>query len=696
MNNQISKRFKILFVALFILLNTLNCYLLTTNLVFRELSPYPRNIFMVTNSFFGDFGFMVIFLSLSLLLFKNDYNRMRFLMIVSIFLSGLYFAFSVYFGYYGMMFSFYNLAAFASEGGGDAVGFLLQSVFTLLAYSKPFFLLSSLVLILLFIFKVHKHRKNKDTRQYSFLKNPDRFSIGLSLLIVGALIMGSSLSAYRYEIDDTWYEDNTTPLYGTQTIGFLNYYLYDAYSYFFTSKEGYSDETKEELLDQIAAFREAMQTSPIDGAVVGNSQYEGVFAGKNLLLIQLESMNNFVIGLKVEVDGEWVEVTPNLNKMLSSSVYLNNYYTTVGIGNTSDSDFTNMTGLYPVGSIYTVYEYANVLYPSLPRMFKDEGYRTFSSHANTGIFYERAKLFPKLFGFDQHYAEEDFDISEAQLIHTWLNDVDFLKNTIDLMADDASSQPVFTYALTISAHIPYRQPTDSVATEGWFVGKPNLLPQDFEIVENDSLNSQFVGYLEHISYADYAIGEAMAYLETSGLADDTIVVLYGDHGCGLDIYDMFYENNEIFQNEINDLIVDSGLPTQILLERQMLSNIPFIIFNPNYEEESTLLPAQTISLVRGTTSMVRTMASLFGLDPEYYFGVDALSDQKTFTYNPRNHDIFADGIVISGTSQDYVIFDEAYQDFYNYEKRQAIIKAFQNYKDLNDKVLKYEIFPPRP
>ncbi|MGD9886928.1 MAG: LTA synthase family protein [Bacilli bacterium] len=696
MNNQISKRFKILFVALFILLNTLNCYLLTTNLVFRELSPYPRNIFMVTNSFFGDFGFMVVFLSLSLLLFKNDYNRMRFLMIVSIFLSVLYFAFSLYFGYYGMMFSFYNLAAFASEGGGDAIGFLLQSIFTLLAYSKPFFLLSSIVLILLFFFNVHKHRKNIETRQYSFLKNADRFSIGLSLLIVGVLIMGSSLSAYRYEIDDTWYEDNTTPLYGAQTIGFLNYYLYDAYSYFFTSKEGYSDETKEELLDQISAFREAMQTSPIDGAVVGNSQYEGAFAGKNLLLIQLESMNNFVIGLKVEVDGEWVEVTPNLNKMLASSVYLNNYYTTVGIGNTSDSDFTNMTGLYPVGPIYTVYEYANVLYPTLPRMFKDEGYRTFSSHANTGIFYERATLFPELFGFDQHYAEEDFDISEDQLIHTWLNDADFLKTTIDLMADNESNQPIFTYALTISAHIPYRQPTDSIATDGWFVGKPNLLPQDFQIVENDSLNSQFVGYLEHISYTDYAIGEAMAYLEASGLADDTIVVLYGDHGCGLDIHEMFYENNKIFQNEINDLIVDSGLPTQILLERQMLSNIPFIIYNPNYEEESTLLPAQIISLVRGTTSMVRTMASLFGLDPEYYFGVDALSNQKTFTYNPRNHDIFADGIVISGTSQDYVIFDEAYQDFYDYEKRQAIIKAFQNYKDLNDKVLKYEIFPPRP
>ncbi|HPX84007.1 MAG TPA: LTA synthase family protein [Bacilli bacterium] len=693
--NNLSKRFKIIYVALFIFLNTLNCYLLTTNFVFRDLSPYPRNIFMVTNSFFGDFGLMVVFLSLALILNKNDYNRMRCLMIISLGLSFLFFAFSIYFGYYGMMFSFYNLAAFSSAGGGDAVGFLFASLLTLLTYSKPFFWLSSLILVLMFCIGVRKHRKNPEIRQYSFLKKTDRFSIGLSLLVVGILIMSSSLSAYQMEIDDTWYEDNNTPLYGTQTIGFLNYYLYDAYSYLFTDKEGYSEEKKTEVLEQINAFREVEQISPIDGELVGNSPYEGVFAGKNLLLIQMESMNNFVIGLKVEIDGQWVEVTPNLNKMLASSVYFNNYYTTVGIGNTSDSDFTNMTGLYPVGPIYTVYEYANVLYPTLPRMFKAEGYRAISSHANTGIFYERSTLFPELFGFDKHYAEEDFTITEDQLIHTWLNDADFLKNTIDIMASDAVNQAVFAYALTISSHIPYRQPEESKARDSWFVGKPNLFPSNFHLIANETLNAQFIGYLEHCSYADYAIGQAMAYLHEKGLADSTIVALYGDHGCGFNIYEMFYENGALFQNEINEIITDSDLPTQILLERRMLSNIPFFIYNPNYEAESALLPAQTINLVRGTNSTVRTLASLFGLSTEYYFGVDALSSQKTFTYNPRNHDIFVDGMTISGTSQEYIINDDAYQDFYTEQKRQEILRVFQSHKDLNDKILKYEIFPPR-
>ncbi|MDD3107045.1 MAG: hypothetical protein PHP65_04510, partial [Bacilli bacterium] len=257
MEKNISKRFKMTYISLFILLNTLSCYLLTTNIVFRELSPYPRDVFMVTNSFFGDFGFMIVFISLALLIHKNDYNRMRFLMWASVFLSILYFAFTIYFGYYGMMFSFYNLAAFGSSGGGDAFGFLLASLITLLAYSKPYFLLPAIILIIMFSVGVRKHRKETLIRSYSFLANKNRFSIGTSLLIIGVLIMTSSLSSYRVQIDDTWYEDNTTPLYGAQTVGFLNYYFYDAYSYMFTSKEGYPEEKREELLEQLEAYRTA-------------------------------------------------------------------------------------------------------------------------------------------------------------------------------------------------------------------------------------------------------------------------------------------------------------------------------------------------------------------------------------------------------------------------------------------------------
>jgi len=695
MDNKIANRIKIIYVVAFISLNIISSFLLTTDIFLKNLSPYPRNLFMITNSFFGELGFMVIFLSFAILFFKTDYNRSKFLMIMSIVLSILYVVISVYFKYYGMFFSFYNLAAFSSTGGGDAFKFLLESLFLLLTNAEFFFLISAAIMSALFIVLFHKKRKDENFKKSSVIKGINRLVIGFGIFFVGMLIMINGLSAYKVEIDDTWYEDNTTPLYGAQTVGLFNYYFYDAYSYFFTNKENESQNKIEEIKIRLEEYKKSRQLSVINNREYDNSEFHGIYEDKNLLLLQVESLNNFVIGLTVDVDGKPVEITPNLNDIVNKSVYFNNYYTNVGIGNTSDSEFTALTGLYPVGLSYTVYEYADAQYPTLPRMFNEEGYYSYSAHANTGIFYERATLHRSLYGFDYHYAEEDFDIKEEDLIHTWLNDVSLLKESIDIMKEKSAEGPVFSFTLTISSHMPYKQPSNFLDNGNWFTGKDNLFVEDFELVNSITLNNQIVGYLEHASYTDYAIGEALKYLDETGLAEDTIVVLYGDHGSSIEAHQMFYENDEILTNDINEkfrYVEDED--QRKLLERRFMANVPCIIYDPSYTEDSVdSLEPQTIPLVRGISSTTRTLANLFGLEQTYYFGVDAMSDARTFTYNPRNNDIYADGIIISGQSLNYVI-DEGYEDFYTQKKIDSIVESFLNYKDFNDKILKYKIFSP--
>ena len=693
MNIKNQERIKIIFILCFFLLNIINCYLLTTDVFLRNLSPYPRDIFMITNSFLGDFGFLVVLFSIAVIIIKTDYNRIKYLMYVSIFLSIIYIGLTIYFGYYGMIFSFYNLKAFDSPGAGNAFKFLLDSLLILSVNAKPFFLMSAVTLIFLFLWFFRRHRRDQEFRSQSIVKGANRLSIGLSMFAIGILLMASSLSSYRVQIEDTWHKDNKTPLFGAQSIGLLNFYVYDAYNYFFTSNEDYNVEQITKIKQKIEELKESIRVSKIDNMQYGNNEnYTGIFKDKNLLLIQVESLNNFTIGLKVEIDGEMVEITPNLNRILDKSVYYNNYYANVGIGNTSDAEFTNLTGIYPVGPSYTVYEYNKVQYQTLPKLFRDEGYYTYSVHANTGIFYERSSLHPGLYGFDKHFAEENLNVSSEQLLHTWLNDLDMLRQSIDIMKEESANGPVFSFTITITNHMPYGQPTDNGKNSNWFNGKNNLFPEGFKLVNSPTLNNQLIGYLEHVSYTDYALGEAFKYLEETGLADNTIVMLYGDHGCGIRAYEMFYENPHLFSNEINPIIEANDSKLQILLERKMLSNVPLIIYDPAYNEES-ILKAQTIPLVRGFESASRTISNLFGLNPVYYFGVDALSDAVTFTYNPRTLDIFADGIVISATSKEYVITDPTYQDFYTTEKIDSIIQAFLEYKDFNDKILKYEIFP---
>ncbi|MDD4000589.1 MAG: hypothetical protein PHX62_06830 [Bacilli bacterium] len=153
---------------------------------------------------------------------------------------------------------------------------------------------------------------------------------------------------------------------------------------------------------------------------------------------------------------------------------------------------------------------------------------------------------------------------------------------------------------------------------------------------------------------------------------------------------MFYDYPNLFENEINPILsYYEDMTTRKSLERRMLSRVPFIIYDPSGED---LITPQTISLVRAHNSIARTVANLFGLNQTYYFGVNALSDTKTLVYNPRNFDIFVDGLTISGQSIEYVI-DDGYENIYDYEKMGVIVDAFRSEKDFNDKLLKTEIFP---
>ena len=65
----------------------------------------------------------------------------------------------------------------------------------------------------------------------------------------------------------------------------------------------------------------------------------GIFKDKNVILIQVESLENMAIGQSVG----GVEITPTLNKLVSAgspSLYFPNVYDQTKAGNSSDCDLT--------------------------------------------------------------------------------------------------------------------------------------------------------------------------------------------------------------------------------------------------------------------------------------------------------------------------------------------------------------------
>ena len=120
-------------------------------------------------------------------------------------------------------------------------------------------------------------------------------------------------------------------------------------------------------------------------------KFNQIGKGKNLIVIQLEAFQDFVIN--AEYNGQ--EITPNLNKLIDSdSIYFDNYFSNTGKGNTADAEFTSLNSIYPLinGEIYRLYE--ENTFNGLPWLLREQGYRAFAVHGFEGEFWNRESAYP--------------------------------------------------------------------------------------------------------------------------------------------------------------------------------------------------------------------------------------------------------------------------------------------------------------
>ena len=90
-------------------------------------------------------------------------------------------------------------------------------------------------------------------------------------------------------------------------------------------------------------------------SVTEPGKYFGIGKNRNLIVIQVESLQNFVVNKKY---GD-TEITPNLNYLINNdSFYFPNYYQQLGLGNTSDAEFITNNSIYPTteGQAYSLYQ----------------------------------------------------------------------------------------------------------------------------------------------------------------------------------------------------------------------------------------------------------------------------------------------------------------------------------------------------
>lgn len=343
------------------------------------------------------------------------------------------------------------------------------------------------------------------------------------------------------------------------------------------------------------------------------NEYTDIFAGKNIIAIHAESMQNFVIGL--EFNG--VEVTPNLNKLAATGIYFDNFYSQVSVGTSSDAEFTLNTSLMPANIGTAFGNYFDKEYVTIPKLLKEKGYYTFAMHGNNADYWNR-RVMHKNLGYDRLYAKADFEIDEV--IGLGLSDVSFFKQAVQkLKVIKEENDKFYGTFIMLTNHTPFSE-TDKYGEFDVSLKETVLNPETGvleEIVYPYMEGTKLGNYFKSVHYADYALGVFLEELEKNDLLENTVIVLYGDHDARLSESDYIRLYN---YDKTTDGILPETDPDYVEFNDysyELNRKVPFIIWSNDRTEK-----AETISNVMGMYDVMPTLGNMFGFYNEYALGHD--------------------------------------------------------------------------
>lgn len=296
----------------------------------------------------------------------------------------------------------------------------------------------------------------------------------------------------------------------------------------------------------------------------------GAALGRNLVMIQVESLQSFVIGLKI--DGN--EVTPVLNGLAKSALLATDLTDQTEQGRSSDAELATQASLLPPDRGAAAFLYPDNDFTGIAEMLAEHGYTTLSAVPFDGGFWNRRSTH-RAFGFRQSLFAGDF--GPGRSIGWGLNDRDFLLQALDRLAE--LHQPWCAYLLTLSLHHPF-----------------SGFPEELKVLDVGRWEGTPVGnYLHTMHHFDRALAGFMQMLDRRGLAGKTVVALWGDHDAGFE-----------WRPEIAELVGRPADAAGWYLSQQ----VPLLISAPGIEP-----PTGEVNVPAGHVDVAPTLLALLGIDP---------------------------------------------------------------------------------
>lgn len=289
----------------------------------------------------------------------------------------------------------------------------------------------------------------------------------------------------------------------------------------------------------------------------------------NVLFIMADDLR-----LNLGCYGDWAAVTPNIDRLSRRSVVFDRAYCQFPSCNASRTSM--LTGMRPDSiSVYRLRTYFRRTAPdvvTLPQHFREHGYHTESigkvlhnynlEIRDNDLSWSTPARLDKISHFDDYAREENGRQGRDKGIAAECEDVEDEAYADGKIAADAvatiarlagQNQPFFLAVGFLKPHSPYNapkkywdlyrrediQPVGPTTRPG---GAPDLNWFDFSeirtfsdvpregIIPKTTAERMRHGYYAATSYLDANVGRLLDALETNGLAQTTVVVLWSDHG----------------------------------------------------------------------------------------------------------------------------------------------------------------------
>ena len=242
-----------------------------------------------------------------------------------------------------------------------------------------------------------------------------------------------------------------------------------------------------------------------------NKKLFGIAKGRNVIVIHLESFQQFLIDKKI--NGQ--EVTPFLNSLYhgQDTYAFSNFFNQVGQGKTSDAENMLETSTYglPQGSLFATLGNDNTFQAAPAILQQRAGYTSAVFHGNIASFWNRNNVYKNL-GYQYFFDASYFDTSGDKATGYGLKDKLLFADSIKYLQH--LQQPFYVKYLTVTNHFPFDLDDED---------------KDSNFTTTNTGSSTVDNYFVTAHYLDQSLQEFFSYLDKTGLAKKSIIMIYGDH-----------------------------------------------------------------------------------------------------------------------------------------------------------------------